>query len=76
MIQLIQLFEGDEIENEKSFFFDREFFRLDDLNSKYRFMEMNLLQKKKRLKGKLPDIQICLGILDYIFILEKCFEIL
>ena len=38
-------------------------FRLDDLNSKYRFMEMNLLQKKKRLQGKLPDIQICLGIL-------------
>ena len=24
-------------------------------------MEMNLLQKKKRLRGKLPDIQICLG---------------
>ena len=24
-------------------------------------MEMNLLQKKKRLQGKLPDIQICLG---------------
>jgi hypothetical protein len=37
------------------------FYRLDDLNSKYRFMEMNLLQKKKRLRGKLPDIQICLG---------------
>ncbi len=36
-------------------------YRLDDLNSKYRFMEMNLLQKKKRLRGKLPDIQICLG---------------
>ena len=25
-------------------------------------MEMNLLQKKKRLQGKLPDIQICLGL--------------
>jgi hypothetical protein len=40
------------------------FSRLDDLNSKYRFMEMNLLQKKKRLRGKLPDIQICLGMSD------------
>jgi hypothetical protein len=27
-------------------------------------MEMNLLQKKKRLRGKLPDIQICLGKLN------------
>ncbi len=45
------------------------FYRLDDLNSKYRFMEMNLLQKKKRLRGKLPDIQICLGrfLLNFIF---------
>jgi len=38
--------------------------RLDDLNSKYRFMEMNLLQKKKRLRGKLPDIQICLDMIE------------
>lgn len=38
--------------------------RLDDLNSKYRFMEMNLLQKKKRLQGKLPDIQICLDMIE------------
>ncbi|CAF2760528.1 unnamed protein product [Rotaria sp. Silwood2] len=38
--------------------------RLDDLNSKYRFMEMNLLQKKKRLRGKLPDIQICLDMVE------------
>ena len=30
-------------------------------------MEMNLLQKKKRLRGKLPDIQICLGI-------DRCFS--
>ncbi|CAF3343769.1 unnamed protein product [Rotaria socialis] len=37
--------------------------RLDDLGSKYRFMEMNLLQKKKRLRGKLPDIQICLDMI-------------
>jgi hypothetical protein len=43
------------------------FSRLDDLNSKYRFMEMNLLQKKKRLRAKLPDIQICLGMV-YLFL--------
>ncbi|CAF0765076.1 unnamed protein product [Adineta steineri] len=38
--------------------------RLDDLNNKYRFMEMNLLQKKKRLQGKLPDIQVCLDMVE------------
>lgn len=50
-------------------------FRLDDLNSKYRFMEMNLLQKKKRLRGKLPDIQICLGEWDR-FYCSTAFSIL
>ncbi|CAF0840915.1 unnamed protein product [Didymodactylos carnosus] len=38
--------------------------RLDDLNGKYRFMEMNLLQKKKRLKSKLPDIKMCLDMVE------------
>jgi hypothetical protein len=46
---------------EKIWIHDLLLSRLDDLNSKYRFMEMNLLQKKKRLRAKLPDIQICLG---------------
>ena len=27
-------------------------------------MEMNLLQKKKRLRSKLPDIQICLDMIE------------
>mgnify|MGYP002378063598 CR=1 FL=1 len=27
-------------------------------------MEMNLLQKKKRLRGKLPDIQTCLDMIE------------
>ena len=35
-------------------------------------MEMNLLQKKKRLRGKLPDIQICLG-KSYLFSSLKIF---
>ncbi len=55
------------------FHFDSFVFRLDDLNSKYRFMEMNLLQKKKRLRGKLPDIQICLGIFDLFCILKNIY---
>jgi hypothetical protein len=46
-------------------------FRLDDLNNKYRFMEMNLLQKKKRLQGKLPDIQICLGMIYSLFVFDS-----
>ena len=51
------------------------FSRLDDLNNKYRFMEMNLLQKKKRLQGKLPDIQICLGIFHcFLFFSIKIIE--
>ena len=64
MIHLIQLFEGEEFNNKIFFFWKYFFSTLDDLNSKYRFMEVNLLQKKKRLRGKLPDIQICLGMLD------------
>ena len=36
-------------------------------------MEMNLLQKKKRLRGKLPDIQICLGISHFCFYFWKSF---
>lgn len=39
-------------------------------------MEMNLLQKKKRLRGKLPDIQICLGDCSLSrFILEQSYHL-
>jgi hypothetical protein len=61
-IRLIQSFDGEIVSLLRVSKLIRDAFcRLDDLNSKYRFMEMNLLQKKKRLRGKLPDIQICMG---------------
>jgi hypothetical protein len=69
MIQRIRWFEGKEFEK-INFIYWLGSFRLDDLNSKYRFMEMNLLQKKKRLRGKLPDIQICLGTKKFHFFIE------
>ncbi|XP_023211641.1 prefoldin subunit 3-like [Centruroides sculpturatus] len=37
--------------------------RLDEQHSKYKFLECNLLQKKKRLKKQIPDIKISLDIL-------------
>lgn len=65
MIRPTRWFAGKSIRFDRNISRDVFFlYRLDDLNSKYRFMEMNLLQKKKRLRGKLPDIQICLGQFD------------
>jgi hypothetical protein len=69
MIPLIQLLKGKGFQNEEMF--ADLLFRLDDLNNKYRFMEMNLLQKKKRLQGKLPDIQICLGMIYSLFVFDS-----
>lgn len=37
--------------------------RLDEQHSKYKFMELNLLQKKRRLKKQIPDIKTSLDIL-------------
>lgn len=37
--------------------------RLDEQHSKYKFMELNLLQKKRRLKKQVPDIKTSLDIL-------------
>lgn len=37
--------------------------RLDEQHSKYKFLECNLLQKKKRLKKQIPDIKVSLDIL-------------
>ncbi|XP_071497407.1 prefoldin subunit 3-like [Diadema antillarum] len=34
--------------------------RLEEQHQKYKFMEMNLLQKKRRLKGQIPDIRTTL----------------
>ncbi|KAG8513474.1 Prefoldin subunit 3 [Galemys pyrenaicus] len=39
--------------------------KLDEQYQKYKFMELNLVQKKKRLKGQIPDIQQTLDILKY-----------
>ena len=36
--------------------------KLDELYQKYRLMEINLLQKKDKLKNQIPDIKMSLGI--------------
>lgn len=41
--------------------------QLDEQHGKYKFMELNLMARKKRLKGQIPDIQKSL---DMISVLE------
>jgi prefoldin subunit 5 len=40
--------------------------KLDEQHQKYRFMELNLLQKKRRLKKQIPDIKASLDVLNLI----------
>ncbi|KAI1294840.1 Prefoldin subunit 3 [Halotydeus destructor] len=40
--------------------------KLDETHSKYRFMELNLMQKKRRLKRQIPDIKSSLDMLKMI----------
>ncbi|RWS07332.1 prefoldin subunit 3-like protein [Dinothrombium tinctorium] len=40
--------------------------KFDENHSKYRFMELNLMQKKKRLKKQIPDIKSSLDVLNLI----------
>jgi len=40
--------------------------KFDEAHSKYRFMELNLMQKKRRLKKQLPDIKSSLDVLKLI----------
>ncbi|XP_038077770.1 prefoldin subunit 3-like [Patiria miniata] len=39
--------------------------RLDEQHNKYKFMELNLLQKKKRLRAQIPDIKTTLEIVQH-----------
>ncbi|XP_036779465.2 prefoldin subunit 3 isoform X2 [Manis pentadactyla] len=39
--------------------------KLDEQYQKYKFMELNLAQKKRRLKGQIPEIKQTLQILKY-----------
>lgn len=40
--------------------------RLDEQHQKYRFMELNLTQKKRRLKKQIPDIKSSLDVLKLV----------
>lgn len=40
--------------------------RFDEAHSKYRFMELNLMQKKRRLKKQVPEIKGSLDVLKLI----------
>merc|ERR1711976_663289 len=37
---------------------------LDEMHQKYKFMETNLMARKRRLKGQLPDISSSLALID------------
>lgn len=39
--------------------------KLDEQHGKYKFMELNLLQKRKRLKSQIPDIKSSLDIVQH-----------
>jgi len=39
--------------------------KLDEQHSKYKFMELNLMQKRKRLKSQMPDIRSSLDIVRH-----------
>jgi hypothetical protein len=41
--------------------------KLDELYQKYRLMEINLLQKKDKLKNQIPDIKMSLGNFRFLF---------
>uniref|UniRef100_A0A2K5DJY4 Prefoldin subunit 3 n=1 Tax=Aotus nancymaae TaxID=37293 RepID=A0A2K5DJY4_AOTNA len=43
--------------------------KLDEQYQKCKFMKLNLAQKKRRLKGQIPEIKQTLEILKYIFLL-------
>ncbi|CAG2118996.1 unnamed protein product, partial [Medioppia subpectinata] len=40
--------------------------RLDESHTKYRFMEQNLMQKKRRLKKQIPDIETTIDVLKLV----------
>jgi prefoldin subunit 5 len=40
--------------------------KFDEMHSKYRFMELNLMQKKRRLKKQVPDIKGSLDVLKLV----------
>jgi hypothetical protein len=40
--------------------------QLDESHTKYRFMEQNLMQKKRRLKKQIPDIETSIDVLKLV----------
>lgn len=45
---------------------DRVLRLLDEQHSKYKFMELNLFSKKKKLKSQIPDILKSMEIVEYL----------
>lgn len=45
---------------------DKVLRRLDEQHNKYKFMELNLLSKKRKLKGQIPDLLKSVEIVDHL----------
>lgn len=43
---------------------DKVLKRLDDQHAKYKFMELNLLSKRRRLKSQIPDLKRSLSMIE------------
>ncbi|GAB6032837.1 Prefoldin subunit 3 [Chamberlinius hualienensis] len=50
--------------------------RLDEQHSKYKFMELNLLHKRKRLKSQIPDIKSSLDIIRHMKVRQESSELI
>ena len=48
--------------------------QLDEQHGKYKFMELNLLARKKRLKSQIPDIQKSLDMINVLEAKKKATE--
>lgn len=45
---------------------DKVLKRLDDQHAKYKFMEFNLLSKRRRLKSQIPDLKRSLSMIEHL----------
>lgn len=53
---------------------DKVLKRLDDQHAKYKFMEYNLLSKRRRLKSQIPDLKRSLSMIERLEVQKEEFE--
>ena len=47
--------------------------RFDEQHTKYKFMEANLIEKKKRYRSRIPDIQKSLDMIKFLKSKQVCY---